>query len=125
MLTAAGGEISIDPQKSAPSIAKDGTISQADASGRSTQVAKLTPVRFADLSALKKDGSNLYVTDETPIPAADAQLRQGMVEHSNVNPVLEMTSLIDITRAYERVQNIINQTQDLSRSAVERLGKAG
>ena len=56
--------------------------------------------------------------------AADAQVRQGAVEQANSQPVLEVTSLIDITRAYERVQQLIASTSDLSRSAIERLGKA-
>ena len=50
-------------------------------------------------------------------------MRQGFVEKSNVNPVAEVTSLIDITRAYERMQNIILATQDLSAKAVDGLGK--
>ena len=50
--------------------------------------------------------------------------RQGSVEHSNVSPVAEVTSLIDIQRAYERVANMMNSTQDLSRDAIQRLGKA-
>ena len=47
-----------------------------------------------------------------------------MVERSNVQPMLEITSLIDITRAYERVSQMMSSNQDLSRSAIERLGKA-
>jgi flagellar basal-body rod protein FlgF len=47
-----------------------------------------------------------------------------MVEKSNVQPVTEIVRLIDITRAYERVSNMMSQTEDLSESAVERLGKA-
>jgi flagellar basal-body rod protein FlgF len=47
-----------------------------------------------------------------------------MVEKSNVQPVAEITRLIDITRAYDRVTQMISQTQDLSDNAVQRLGKA-
>ena len=124
VLTAEGPEISFDPAKSPPSVGKDGTISQTDEHGQVTQAGKLTVARFADLKGLRKDGDNLFATDETPIPAADAQVRQGAVERANVKPVLEITSLIDTTRAYERVMSIMNSTSDLSRSAVQRLGKA-
>ena len=74
---------------------------------------------------MSKDGDNYLSSAETPTPAADAAIRQGLVEHSNVQPVLEVTSLIETTRAYERVANLMNSTQDLSRSAIERLGKVG
>ena len=124
VLTAEGSEITFDPRKSPPAVGKDGTISQTDEHGQVTQVGKLTVSRFADLKGLRKDGDNLFATDETPLPAADAQVRQGAVERANVKPVLEITSLIDTTRAYERVMSMMNSTSDLSRSAVQRLGKA-
>ena len=124
VLNGSGNEITLDPRKSTPAVGHDGVITQTDITGQVTQVGKLQAVRFAHLSSLSKEGGNLLSSAETPVVAADAQIRQGVVEHSNVNPMLEMTKLIDITRAYERVANIINATQDLSKSAVERLGKA-
>ncbi len=122
--TADGAEITFDPKKSAPSIGRDGTISQTDERGQVTQVGKLTVARFTNLAELKKDGDTQFTSDETPVAATDAVIRQGAVEQSNVSPVLEITSLIDITRAYERVQQMLATTSDLSRSAVQRLGKS-
>lgn len=124
VLTAEGSEITFDPRKSPPTVAKDGTISQTDEHGQVTQAGKLTVSRFASLKSLRKEGDNLFSSDDTPLPAADAQVRQGSIERANVQPVLQITSLIDITRAYERVMSIMNSTSDLSRSAVQRLGKA-
>ena len=60
----------------------------------------------------------------TPTQATNVHLSQGAVEHSNVQPVAEMTNLIAITRAYDQVSQMVSQTQDLSDSAVQRLGKA-
>ena len=115
-----GSTISVDPQKADISIAKDGTISQ----GGQT-VGKLSAQRFANLAGLKKQGNNLYdAGSQTPTTATDVSLHQGMVEKSNVQPILEITNLIAITRAYERVNQMMSQTQDLSESAVQRLGKA-
>ena len=124
VLTAEGSEITLDPKKSPPVVGHDGTITQADATGQVSQAGKLTVSRFASLAGLTKDGDNQFASDETPVRAADAQVRQGAVEQANSQPVLEVTSLIDITRAYERVQQLIASTSDLSRSAIERLGKA-
>ena len=47
-----------------------------------------------------------------------------MLEGSNVNPILEITNLIEITRAYERATKMIENVQDLSRRSVERLGRS-
>ncbi len=122
---AGGGDITLDPQRGAPSIAKDGTISQTDDKGASAQVGRLGVVRFADRAALSKVGDNLLDAGAQPaLPAADLQLRQGAIERSNVQPVVEITHLIEITRAYERVTQMMTSNQDLSSQAIDRLGKA-
>lgn len=120
VLGGGGAPISVDPQKGQLKIAADGTISQ---DGK--QVGKLGVSRFASLSALKKQGDNLYdAAGASPIAASDVKLHQGMIERSNVQQVTEITHLIAITRAYERIAQMMNQTQDLSQSAIQRLGKA-
>ena len=89
-------------------------------------MGQLSVVRFGALGVLEKGGDGLFrnASNVQPIQANDVQIRQGMLEGSNVNPLLEMTSLIEISRAYESVTRMIENTTDLSRRAVERLGKA-
>ena len=115
-----GSPITLNPTQGEPHIAKDGTISQKVGS-----VGRLGVTSFADLSALTKVGDNLFSAPATAVqaPAGDAVLRQGMVEKSNVQPVLEITNLIEITRAYERVARMMDQTGDLSTRAIDRLGR--
>ncbi|MEO6338477.1 MAG: flagellar basal-body rod protein FlgF [Caulobacteraceae bacterium] len=121
VLNSSGSEITFNPTQLAPTIGEDGSISQGTGS-----IGKIGVVRFANLAALKKEGDNLYsVSDgQAPLPAANAHVRQGMVERSNVQPVLEITNLIEITRAYERVATMMNQNQDLASKAIERLGRS-
>jgi flagellar basal-body rod protein FlgF len=38
--------------------------------------------------------------------------------------LIEITNLVEISRAYESISKLIENTTDLSRRAVERLGKA-
>jgi flagellar basal-body rod protein FlgF len=123
---AGGGQITLDPQNGPFSVSKDGVVSQISPQGQTVQVGKIAVSRFTDLSALTKEGDNLYSAagGQTPVEAPDARIHQGMVEKSNVQPVAEIVRLIDITRAYERVSNMMSQTEDLSESAVQRLGKA-
>lgn len=121
-----GGGITLDPLKSPPAIGKDGVITQTDSHGQVVQVGKLEVVRITPLSALSKAGDNLYSADLTAAtaPARDVTLRQAAVERSNVQAVAQITNLIDITRAYERVSNMLASTEDLSTRAVDRLGRA-
>jgi flagellar basal-body rod protein FlgF len=116
-----GGDIILDRAQGEPSVAADGTISQ-----NGNPVGRLSIVRFDVLAALEKGGDGLYrnASNAVAIDANDARVRQGMLEGSNVNPILEITNLIEIQRAYESVTRMIENTNDLSRRAVERLGRA-
>lgn len=115
-----GGEIILDPELGEPSVSADGTISQDG-----QLVGRLSVVRFDTLGALEKSGDGLYrnASNAPAQEAPDAHVRQGMLEGSNVNPILEITNLIEIQRAYESVSKMIENTNDLSRRAVERLGR--
>ncbi len=119
-----GGPIVIDPKNGAPVISADGIVSQM-VQGQAVRVGKIQVVRIDDLSNLQKDGDNNYTLKAggAAVPATDAKLHQGMIETSNVNPMVEVTKLVQINREYAQIANIIQQTNDLSRTAVERLGR--
>lgn len=114
-----GGDIVLDPKKGPVAIAANGDVSQ---SGQT--VGKVSIVTFDSLAALTKDGNNQYRNDSNlaPTPATSAQLRQGMLENSNVQPVVQITHLIEISRAYEAISSMMNDTATLSNTAVQRLG---
>ena len=116
-----GGDIILNPELGAVSVGQDGTISQ-----NGQPVGRMTLVRFDTLGALSKDGDGLYRnrSNAQTIEATGAKIRQGALEGSNVNPLIEITNLIEIQRAYESVSRMIDNTNDLSRRAVERLGRA-
>lgn len=120
VLDEGGGEIQIDAKKGAVTVGQDGAVSQG-----SERVGKVGLFRFPILSVLTKEGDNLYAnaSNSTAEAATEARVRQGAVEGSNVSPVLEITNLIEISRAYERVSRIIEQNNDLSQRTVERLGR--
>jgi len=121
VLDESGGPITIDPKLGQVAIGKDGIVSQG-----AVRVGKIGLVRPDDMASLAKDGDNLYrnTANTTLQPVTDAQIHQGMLESSNVQPVIEITKLIEIQRAYEGVAKMMDNTAELSRSAVERLGKA-
>jgi len=120
VLDEGGGEILIDPKLGAVSIGKDGLVSQGQ-----VRVGKIGVVSTQDLSALRKDGDNLYrnVANVTLQPAPSAVVHQGMLESSNVQSVVQITKLIEVQRAYESMAKMMDNTAELTRSAVERLGK--
>ncbi|HUP56661.1 MAG TPA: flagellar basal-body rod protein FlgF [Bdellovibrionota bacterium] len=66
-------------------------------------VAKLSVVEFGDRNKLRKAGGTLFESLDAgnAIAPGRTQLRQGVVETSNVNPVEEMTKLIQANRLFE------------------------
>lgn len=116
-----GGEIVVNPEDGHVTIAGDGTVSQGE-----NVIGKVAVMRFDDLSMLEKTGDNLLrnVSNLQPQAAPDARVHQGMLEGSNVKPILEITRLIEVTRAYESVTRMMESTADLSRRTVERMGRA-
>ncbi len=119
VLDASGSPITLDPKKGDVGIAKTGRVSQGGQS-----LGRIGVMRFANLSGLSKEGDGLLSSAETPTAAADAGVAQGYLERSNVQPVAEVTHLVEINRAYERISNLLTSAHDLSRSAIQRLGKA-
>ena len=117
-----GGQITIDPTKTgAISISPDGIVSQG-----SERIGKIGVYKFDSLSALEKTGDNQYqnAANQQPVASTDAKVRQGMLEGSNVNPIVQITKMIEVNRAYESVTQMMSSESDLSRNSVARLGKA-
>lgn len=116
----AGGDIQVDPAKGPVAIAADGTVSQAG-----ERIGKVAVFAFDDRSVLAKDQDNLLKNVSNAQPTADttSRVRQGMLEGSNVNPILQITRMIEVSRAYEGAVKAMENTADLSRRAVERLGR--
>lgn len=115
-----GGEIVVDTKKGPISVARDGSVSQG-----TDKLGKIAVVSFTDNAALSKEGDSLYSnsTNLAPQSAPDVAVHQGMIESSNVQPILQITDMIEVNRAYERMSKLIDQTAELDRKAIERLGR--
>jgi flagellar basal-body rod protein FlgF len=111
-----GGNVTIAPQDGNVFVAQDGTIT-----GVQGQLGKLQVVDFGDETKLSKEGSTLYSTNQSPQPAASTMIKQGAIESSNVEPVVEMSHMIEVMRAYQAVSNIMQSHDDLKRQAVDKL----
>jgi flagellar basal-body rod protein FlgF len=117
-----GGAITITPNDGEISIAPDGTVSSV-VNGVGNQLAKLKVVDFPDTAALIKQGSNLYSTTQIPTAPANVTVRQGALEASNVQPVIEISHMIEVMRAYEATASLSKSQEDMMRQAIEKLGQ--
>jgi flagellar basal body rod protein FlgG len=91
--------------------------------GNSTNLMLVNPKSKGDLA---KAGENLFLplAPTTPVAPADRRVKSGYVEHSAANPILEMTQLIEASRAYEANIRMIQSQDSTLGSLIGRLLKA-
>ena len=58
------------------------------------------------------------ISNDLPIESEEIRLKQGMLEDSNVNSMLEMTRMITATRAYETVHRALTRIDKLDEKAI-------
>jgi len=87
------------------------------------KIDKLRLVEFSDLEALYKETDDMFIDDAgTGTIARETTVFQGFLEGSNVNPVDEMVNLINVVRAYETSQRIIQAQDEMLAKAVNQVG---
>lgn len=115
------GPIVLQPEDRDIAIARDGTISVAGGGNR----GRVRLVEFAQPGRLEKDSASTFRAPEgaAPQPSPLSSMVQGAVEKSNVQGVVEMSRLIEVTRTYTAVASLIEQQSALRKTAVERLAE--
>lgn len=104
------------PNETRIEISGDGTVSTENG-----VVANLKVVRFANEQNLRKAGDSLFETTDQAEPVERPSVVQGMMEESNVSPVLEITKMTELLRQYQAAQNMIDKEHDRTMKAIETL----
>jgi flagellar basal body rod protein FlgG len=87
---------------------------------------KLQLVTFDQPQVLQKDGGSTFTAPNSvaSTPAGpNIRVVQGAIEKSNVNGVTAMARLIEITRSYTDIANILQQQSDQRRNALSQLSQ--
>lgn len=115
-----GGIIAVPP--GAVSIGSDGTISSHGAIA-----GKLKMVEFPSGTPLTSAGQTYYTAPaNTEVAATKSVVHQGMLESSNVNPVLSMVDLITAQRSAEMMQRALSVfNSEIDKTATQELPKVG
>lgn len=120
-----GGAVTVPNTTSQINISGDGYITaKVDNGAALAQLGKIVVVKFDDEQKLQPAGNGLYVTTQTSQPAVDSVIKQGSLEQSNVQPVIEITNMIRVMRSYEQMANMISNENQRSNDAIQRLSKA-
>jgi flagellar basal-body rod protein FlgF len=92
-----------------------------------TTRGKLRLVRFENPQQLRKQGASTFAAPDgvqpVPVPEKDARVVQGAIEKSNVRPVVEMSRMIEVTRAYTEIATMLQQQNDLRKNSLQQLSE--
>ena len=122
VLDPGGTAILLDPAGGEVSIAADGTISQG---GRA--VSALGLFLIPETTALGRFENSGVVPNGPVQPVEDLtanSVRQGYVEGANVNPIMEITKLVMLSRAFESAASAVEQSEGTQQAALRTLGPA-
>lgn len=120
ILDAGGAPLTVNPDGGPPDIANDGTVRQQ---GRAVGTLGLFALDLSKGYSRYENAS--FVPSTTPPPIDDFTrdgIVQGFTEESNVNPVLEMTRLIAVQRAFEAMSAGLEQRDQALRETIQGLG---
>ncbi|MFT3974266.1 MAG: flagellar hook-basal body complex protein [Amaricoccus sp.] len=119
LLDEGGGEIVIPVESKAINVAADGTLSIDGA-----PAAKVGLVKPTDPTKVSREAGTLFKASATE-PMEDGRVVQGFLEQSNVNPISEMARMVEVQRAYEYGQKLMDQEDERIRLVVKTLGQLG
>ncbi|MCA3554226.1 flagellar basal-body rod protein FlgF [Aestuariivirga sp.] len=123
VLDAGGAPLTADPDGGALDIGNDGTMRQ---NGRTIGALGLFTLDFA--RGYSRYENSAFIPAAAAVPVDDFArdgIVQGFVEESNVNPVLEMTRLIAVQRAFEAMSASLEQRDQALRETIQGLGARG
>lgn len=67
---------------------------------------------------LTHEGGTAFSIEGDPEPVEEARIRQGFLEESNVDPIFEITRMIEVQRAYELGQSFLDREDQRIRGAI-------
>ena len=113
-----GGPIVLGPRDATVNIARDGTVST-----ETGQIGKLRVVVFDNEAALHQVGNTLFQTDQEPRNLDRPNVVQGALEASNVQPIVEITRMIEVQRSYESLSRFIDREDERVRAVIREFGQ--
>lgn len=121
ILDVGGAPIQLNPAAGAPEIARDGMMTQ-----NGNQVGALGLFTIPEDAHLARFENSGVVPDRPAEPALDFNrvgVLQGFMEQSNVNPIAEISRLIQIQRSFDSINNAVSEAEQTLSQAVRAIGE--
>lgn len=116
LLDNAGAPMRIAPGDTEVSVTGDGTLT-----AQSGRIGRVGVVQPGDLNRMAAEGGRNMRADTATAPVAAARVVQGMLEGSNVQPVLEMTRMMTTLREFQFASQFVQSEADRQQGAIDKL----
>jgi flagellar basal-body rod protein FlgF len=114
VLDEGGAPLFVPPGASDFAVAPDGTIS---AQGR--PIGRVGIVQPLDQAGMVREGGVMFRADSGFEPVDNPRVMQGALESSNVDPILQVSRMIEVQRAYELGQSFMEREDERARTAIK------
>jgi len=124
LLAEGGGRLLVPQEARDIRIDADGlvTASGIGAEAERIEIGQIQIAGFADDQAMTQVAGGLFITDQEPQRPEETAVLQGYLEASNVNAIVEMTRMMEISRSYASTQRMLETEHERMRSSIQTLG---
>lgn len=112
--------ITLDPTAGAPIIARDGMIMQGGQQLGAIGLFRIDPA--TKLDRFENSGVVPQGPADEILDFSTNGVVQGFVEEANVNPIMEISRLIEVSRAFEAISAAIDKSESTATNAIKTLG---
>jgi flagellar basal-body rod protein FlgF len=100
-------------------ISDDGTVST-----KAGPLGRLTVTLFDEATMVPRGDGLMAGDGGRVLTATETRLKTGGVEGSNVQPIAETTAMVEILRAYQSSQKVMDSLNDMRSRAIDRLSRS-
>jgi flagellar basal-body rod protein FlgF len=114
-----GGEpFFLSPEDTSIDIASDGTLSTENG-----VLGKLALVGFENRHDMHLVAGGLYSSRQQAVPVENPNVTQGMLESSNIQPIVEMTRMIEVHRSYESIKSFVEREDERQKQMIREMAR--
>ena len=118
LLDTAGQKIRLSPADVTLTVTADGELTSENG-----PIGRIGVVQPVDPAKLLAEGSTTMKADTPTSPVAQPKIVQGAVEDSNVQPIMEMTRMMDGLRCFQLTAQMVEQEGQRMQSAIDKLSQ--
>ncbi len=120
VLSSSGQPFFFGPTDTQITVAGDGTVSTENGT-----LGRLRVVKFESELSLQQAGSVLFNAGagNPPQDVEFPKVMQGALESSNVQPILELTRMIEVQRSYDGAKSLIDKEDERQKTMIRELTK--